>query len=45
MDYVIAHELCHIKHKNHDAKFYKLLKSKITNWEEIKDKLEMRFYS
>lgn len=45
IDYVIAHELCHIKHKNHDAKFYKLLKSKITNWEEIKDKLEMRFYS
>ena len=43
IDYVIIHELCHMKHKNHDKKFYDLLKSKIKNWEEIKEKLELRF--
>lgn len=43
IDYVITHELCHMKYKNHDKRFYKLLKSKIKNWEEIKEKLEMRF--
>lgn len=41
IDYVIAHELCHFKYKNHNDKFYKLLKEKIPNWEKIKDKLEM----
>ena len=43
--YVITHELCHLKHKNHDTKFYKALKSKIPNWEEVKEKLELRFSS
>ncbi len=43
IDYVITHELCHIKYKNHSKKFYKLLKNKINNWEEIKEKLELRF--
>jgi predicted metal-dependent hydrolase len=43
IDYVITHELCHMKHKNHDNKFYRFLKSKIHNWEEIKEKLELRF--
>ncbi|MCK9438476.1 M48 family metallopeptidase [Patescibacteria group bacterium] len=43
IDYVISHELCHMKHKNHDSKFYTLLKSKVKNWEEVKEKLELRF--
>ncbi|MCK5061983.1 M48 family metallopeptidase [Candidatus Parcubacteria bacterium] len=43
IDYVITHELCHMKYKNHDKKFYDLLKSKIKNWEEVKEKLELRF--
>lgn len=45
IDYVITHELCHMKYKNHDTKFYGALKSKIPNWEEIKEKLELRFLS
>lgn len=45
IDYVITHELCHMKHKNHDTKFYNALKSKIPNWEEVKEKLELRFLS
>ncbi len=43
IDYVITHELCHMKYKNHSKKFYDLLKSKIRNWEEVKEKLELRF--
>lgn len=43
IDYVIAHELCHMKYKNHNKKFYGLLKSRIRNWEEVKEKLELRF--
>jgi len=43
IDYVITHELCHMKYKNHDSKFYQALKAKISNWEEIKEKLELRF--
>lgn len=42
IDYVIAHELCHVKYKNHDKRFYKLLDSKISNWEKVKEKLELR---
>jgi len=32
-----------MKYKNHNKKFYDLLKSKIKNWEEVKEKLELRF--
>ena len=45
IDYVITHELCHLKHKKHDVKFFRLLKNKINNWEEVKEKLELRFLS
>lgn len=41
IDYVIAHELCHVKCRNHDKKFYELLKSKVDNWKDVKEKLEM----
>jgi predicted metal-dependent hydrolase len=42
IDYVITHELCHVKYKNHDKRFYKLMNSKYPKWEKIKEKLEMR---
>ncbi|MFZ2975891.1 MAG: SprT family zinc-dependent metalloprotease [Candidatus Moraniibacteriota bacterium] len=42
IDYVITHELCHVKYKNHDKRFYKLMNSKYPRWEKVKDKLEMR---
>lgn len=42
IDYVITHELCHIKHRNHTKVFYKLLSTKCPKWEAIKEKLEMR---
>jgi len=42
IDYVITHELCHLKHRNHSREFYKLLDSVIPGWEKIKHKLELR---
>lgn len=41
IDYVIAHELCHMRHKNHDKNFYKSLKKQCPKWKKIKDKLEI----
>jgi len=43
IDYVITHELCHFKHKNHGKKFFALLDSKYRNWEAVKEKLECKF--
>jgi predicted metal-dependent hydrolase len=40
IDYVIVHELCHVKYKNHNKNFYTVLKRKYPNWKKIKDKLE-----
>ncbi len=42
IDYVITHELCHMRYKNHDKNFYKLLNSKCPKWEKTKEKLELR---
>ncbi len=42
IDYVITHELCHLERKRHDSNFFKLLESKIPNWEKVKEKLEMK---
>jgi len=42
IDYVVTHELCHIKHKNHSAEFYNLLYSIIPDWKTIKQKLELK---
>jgi len=39
VDYVITHELCHLKEHNHSPRFYKLLYQQIPHWESIKDKL------
>lgn len=43
IDYVIAHELCHVRYKNHDEDFYNLLSIKLPNWQKTKEKLELRF--
>lgn len=41
IDYVVMHELCHLKHHDHGPDFYKLLDSVIPGWEKIKHKLEL----
>jgi len=42
IDYVITHELCHVKYRDHSKAFYKLLRVKYPRWEIIKEKLEAR---
>ncbi len=41
IDYVVSHELCHLKHHNHNTDFYKMLGSVIPGWEKIKHRLEL----
>jgi len=41
IDYVVTHELCHLKYHDHSPEFYKLLESVVPDWETIKHKLEL----
>lgn len=43
INYIIVHELCHMRYKNHNKHFFKLQESIIPNWKEVKEKLELRF--
>jgi len=45
IDYVIIHELCHVKHKKHNRAFYDLLESKLPKWEKLKTELELSLLS
>lgn len=45
IEYVIAHELCHMQYKNHDKNFYELLESKVPDWKDVKERLEVRVSS
>jgi len=40
IDYVLMHELCHLKRLNHGAEFYELLSRVMPNWQEKKAKLD-----
>lgn len=40
IDYVIAHEVCHLQHPHHDKAFYRLLEQVFPNWREVKVRLE-----
>lgn len=42
IDYVIVHELCHLRYKNHNKYFYALLNAKYPKWEKVKELLEER---
>ncbi len=41
IDYVVIHELCHLKYHSHSSEFYKLLDSFNPNWKKAKHKLEL----
>ena len=40
IDYVITHELCHMRHEHHGAAFFDLLNRVMPDWEKRKFKLE-----
>ncbi len=40
IEYVVVHELCHLKYPNHDKRFYRLLETRLPDWEKRKLKLE-----
>lgn len=40
IDYVITHEICHLRHPNHGQQFQRLLSSLAPNWREVKKRLE-----
>jgi predicted metal-dependent hydrolase len=40
IDYVIVHEVCHLKEHNHGSKFYKLLDQMLPSWRPIKARLD-----
>ena len=40
IDYVVLHELCHLVHEGHSAKFYHLLDILMPDWKKRKERLE-----
>lgn len=41
IEYVIAHELAHIKHHNHGLNFYRLLTAMMPDWERRRERLNL----
>ncbi len=41
IDYVVAHELCHLVHHNHSKEFWKLLQSIFPDYKERKEWLRV----
>ena len=40
IDYVVLHELCHLKQHNHSIEFYRLLNTHLPDWKRIKNRLD-----
>lgn len=40
IDYVIVHEICHLRHPHHGPRFFRLLTSLMPDWKSVKARLE-----
>lgn len=40
IEYVVTHELCHVRHRDHDGRFFRLLERMMPDWEKRKRSLE-----
>lgn len=40
IEYVIVHELCHLRHPNHNRAFFEMLDAVLPDWRKRKDRLE-----
>ncbi len=40
IEYVVTHELCHLRHRDHDSNFFRLLGRVMPDWEQRKQQLE-----
>lgn len=40
IDYVLLHELCHLKEHNHSKSFYRLLERQLPQWRRKKERLD-----
>lgn len=40
IDYVVMHELCHVKYRGHNKRFYELLSKVMPDWQKRKARLE-----
>ncbi len=40
IEYVVTHELCHLSHRDHDVRFFRLLGRVMPDWEKRKQRLE-----
>lgn len=40
IDYVLLHELCHLRHHNHSTRFYKALDANMPHWRAVKQRLD-----
>lgn len=40
IDYVITHEICHLKHPNHGPQFHRMLTSLMPDWKKQKERIE-----
>ncbi|MFP4409408.1 MAG: M48 family metallopeptidase [Spirochaetaceae bacterium] len=39
VEYVVAHELCHLREANHGRRFYALMDQLIPHWKELRRRL------